>query len=160
MMFYTRPSFQVNAMFFFRGRVTIVRQTKSAETANGASKIISLKKDFTLITSVAAQHKWISRQLQAGGRKGHFSFILVAPCWGFLRLLDPCWGLLILVEAYWSFLCLVEPSCWSLLRSGEIHLKGWTGELGGLNVQVLILMLTFNACKHWYNLQHDVKHDF
>ena len=77
MMFYTRPSFQVNAMFFFRGRVTIVRQTKSAETANGASKIISLKQDFTLITSVAAQHKWISRQLQPGSGKGHFSFILV-----------------------------------------------------------------------------------
>lgn len=56
-----------------RGRVTIARRTKSMEMDCGAGNFVFSRKYFTLTISVAAQHKWILRQLQPGGGKGFCS---------------------------------------------------------------------------------------
>ena len=45
---------------------------------------------------------------------------------------------------YW---CNFKAQMLMVLRSGEIHLKGWTGELGGLNVQVFMLILNIKVIK-------------
>ena len=140
-------------IIFSRGRVTIAPQTKPVEMANGASNIISqgsynfekispplfwkishlhfVGKHLILITSVAAQHNWISRQLQPGGGKGLWSGWCCPFSWCFAdAILSSCWCFAGISSTK------VFPMLMPLI-SGEIHLKGWTGDLGGLNVQVL-----------------------
>ena len=83
---------------FSRGRVTIARQTKPTEMDCGASNITNIIfvffRQYLSLTSVAAQLKWILRQLQPGGGKG------LCSCPGYI---DPisrhkshpcswCWG--------------------------------------------------------------------